>query len=43
MQGYEKNVLKGAKKTLNNIQYILIELSSSKLYKKHSKNDIIKF
>ena len=44
VQGYEKNVLKGAKKTLNNIQYILIELSSSKLYKKqHSKNDIIKF
>ena len=44
VQGYEKNVLKGAKKTLSNIQYILIELSSSKLYKKqHSKNDIIKF
>jgi FkbM family methyltransferase len=32
VQGYEKEVLKGAEKTLNNVNYIILETSFCKLY-----------
>jgi FkbM family methyltransferase len=32
VQGYELEVLKGAKKTLNNIQYIIAEINNKELY-----------
>ena len=34
VQGYEYQVLKGASKILDKINYIIIELSSNKIYKK---------
>ena len=44
VQGYEKKVLLGAIKSLKKIDYILIELSSSSIYKKQStKKDIVKY
>ncbi len=44
VQGYEKEVLMGAIKNLKKIDYILVELSSSSVYKKQStKRNIVKF
>ena len=44
VQGYENEVLIGAKKNLQRIDYILIELSSSQVYKNQTlKKDIIRF
>ena len=41
VQGYENQVLLGAKKNLKNIKYIIIELSNSEFYKNQSKNNKI--
>ena len=44
VQGYEKQVLLGATKNLKKIDYILIELSSSGIYKKQStKKNIVSY
>ena len=44
VQGYEKQVLLGASKNLKKIDYILIELSSSGIYKKQStKKNIVSY
>ena len=44
VQGYEQEVLIGAKKNLKRVDYILIELSSLQVYKNQIlKKDIIKF
>lgn len=44
VQGYEYQVLKGASKILDKINYIIIELSSNKIYKKQIlKKKILKF
>ena len=44
VQGYEKEVLMGAIENLKKIDYILVELSSSSVYKKQStKRNIVKF
>ena len=44
VQGFEKNVLMGSRKNLKKIKYILIELSSSEIYKnQHTEKNIINF
>ena len=37
VQGYEYEVLVGAKKILNKIKYLIIEISNKKIYQKQKK------
>ena len=44
VQGYELEVLKGAKKTLSKIDYLLLEVSKSRMYKKQAtEKEIVNF
>tara|TARA_B100000787_G_C16166821_1_gene284335 strand:- start:54 stop:752 length:699 start_codon:yes stop_codon:yes gene_type:complete len=43
VEGYEYKVLLGAKKTIHNIHYVMIEVQKNNMYKDYSKKKIEKF